>query len=94
VVLVQFVRRARDLGFTLDEAKALAKLQRTTDRTRVRAAADAKLADVRQRIADLRTIEQALATLVTTCGENRPRCAILDALADSAPLTPTHRRHR
>jgi DNA-binding transcriptional MerR regulator len=93
VALVQFVKRARDLGFTLDEAKALARLQRTTDRTRVRAVAEAKLVHVRQRIADLRAIEQALAALVTTCGQNGPRCAILDALADPVPLTDTPRRH-
>ena len=92
VALVQFIKRAQDLGFSLDEAGALSRLRQTAsgDRPRARALAEAKLADVRQRIAHLRAIEKALAALVADCcRENDPRCAILDALtalsADHSP---------
>ncbi|MEO8520192.1 MAG: heavy metal-responsive transcriptional regulator [Acidobacteriota bacterium] len=96
VALVRFIKRAQDLGFSLDEAKALSELRPSAvrDRPRVRRVAEAKLADVRQRIAQLRAIEQALAGLVTDCCRDAtPRCAILDALADfPIPSTPTRRR--
>ncbi len=95
VALVQFIKRAQDLGFTLDEAKALSDLRQTADRDRprVRALAQTKLADVRQRIVQLRAIERALARLVTSCcRDNEPRCAILDALADPSIHSTTSRR--
>ncbi len=96
VALVRFIKRAQDLGFSLDEAKVLSELRPSAvrDRPRVRRVAEAKLADVRQRIAQLRAIERALAGLVTDCCRDAtPRCAILAALADfPVPLTPT-RRH-
>lgn len=93
VALVQFIKRAQELGFSLDEAKALSELQQTADRDRprVRALAEAKLADVRQRIAQLHAIEQALAALVgSCCREDTPHCAILNALTDPSvqPLSP------
>jgi DNA-binding transcriptional MerR regulator len=94
VALVRFIKRAQDLGFTLAEAKDLSVLHPSgvRDRPRVRALAEAKLVDVRQRLVDLRAIEQALATLVVTCCEEGARCAILDAIADPASPVPSSRR--
>jgi len=58
-----FVRRARELGFALDEVRALLKLSETND-TRacgeVREIGAAHLADIRKRIADLRGMERVL----------------------------------
>jgi MerR family transcriptional regulator, copper efflux regulator len=86
VALVRFIKRAQDLGFSLNEAKALSDLRPTAgrDRPRVRALAEAKLADVRQRIAQLQAIERALAGFVTDCcrADSSAQCPILDALAD------------
>lgn len=94
VALVRFIKRAQDLGFSLDEAKALSDLRQpqARNRPRVRELAEVKLADVRQRIAQLRAIERALARLVKTCCQgDEPRCAILDALTDP-PNPSTHSR--
>lgn len=95
VALVRFIKCAQDLGFSLSEAKALGDLQRTArrDRRRVRALAEAKLADVRERITRLRAIERELAQLLTACcDQDAPTCAILDALADRPSPSPQHRR--
>jgi DNA-binding transcriptional MerR regulator len=93
VALVRFIKRAQDLGFSLNEAKALSDLRPTAgrDRPRVRALAEAKLADVRQRIAQLQAIERALAGFVTDCCRgDSPQCPILDALAGPS-LDPSER---
>jgi len=58
-----FVRRARELGFTLDEVRALLMLSATDDRracAEVRDISVAHLVDVRARIADLRAMERDL----------------------------------
>lgn len=97
VALVQFIKHAQDLGFSLGEAKALSELRQPADRDRprVRALAEQKLADVRQRIALLRTIERSLARLVSNCcRDDAPQCAILDALTNPPDRSPTSRRRQ
>ncbi len=65
-----FVRRARELGFTLDEVRALLVLSTTDGQsacTEVRAISVTHLADVRARIADLRAMERVLAAAIRQC---------------------------
>ena len=78
-----FVRRARELGFTLDEVRALLRLAAGGQATcaEVRDLAAAHLRDVRARIADLRRMERVLAEAVRDCdaGEN-VGCPLVEAL--------------
>lgn len=80
---LQFILRARDLGFSMDETRSLLSL---TDRgvqtcAEVKNKTDAHLADVRTRIADLERIEAVLAMTSAQCsGGDTPDCPILDAL--------------
>jgi len=81
---VRFIRRAQELGFTLAEIKELLSLRaggRTTCAD-VRARADAKLADIEQRIRSLRRMGRALAKLASECGHRNsgPECAVLEYL--------------
>ena len=81
---LSFVRRARELGFKLDEVRALLNL--ATDETaacaEVRDLAAAHLHDVRARIADLRRMEQVLADAVTACETGQdPACPLIQALS-------------
>lgn len=83
VRIVRFVKRAQDLGFSLDEAAELLKLRndRQRDRSRVRAVAGRKLEMVRSKIAELSAIAEALETLVGCCAAGTTlECPILDAL--------------
>jgi MerR family transcriptional regulator, mercuric resistance operon regulatory protein len=79
-----FVRRARELGFTLEEVRALLALSATDGGTcaEVRAISVTHLADVRARIADLRAMERVLASAIRQCdaGE-RPGCPLIEALS-------------
>jgi len=80
-----FVRRARELGFTLDEVRALLMLSATDDQTactEVRDISAAHLADVRARIADLRAMERVLTSAIRQCDEGKqPGCPLIDALS-------------
>ena len=83
VATLSFVRRSRELGFTLDQVRALLGLA-TGGRAscaEARALASAHLHDVRARIADLRRMERVLAGAVKACdaGDNT-ECPLIDSL--------------
>jgi MerR family mercuric resistance operon transcriptional regulator len=79
------MRRARELGFTLDEVRALLKLAAADDRgtcIEVREISVAHLSDVRSRIADLRAMERVLAAAVRQCDAGQqPGCPLIDAVS-------------
>jgi MerR family mercuric resistance operon transcriptional regulator len=78
-----FVRRARELGFTLDEVRALLGLATggETSCADVRDLAAAHLKDVRTRIADLKRMERVLADSVRACDAGQdPGCPLIQTL--------------
>ena len=84
VHVLRFIRRARDLGFSMAEIGELLKLW--TNRRRasadVRKIAHAHVADLERRIAEMETMKRTLQHLVHCCrGDERPDCPILDELA-------------
>lgn len=81
---LSFVRRARELGFTLNEVKALLGLARKGQAscTEVRDLASAHLREVRARISDLRRMEKALQGAVQACeAGDKVACPLIDALS-------------
>jgi Cu(I)-responsive transcriptional regulator len=81
-----FIRRARGLGFSLDEVRQLLRLSDDRDRTceEVDAIARTHLADVEQKIADLQALRVELDGLIRQCRRGSiAECRILDALAPS-----------
>ena len=80
-----FVRRARELGFTLDEVGALLKLSAIDGGSacgEVREISAAHLADVRARIADLRAMERVPAAAIRQCDAGQqPGCPLIEALS-------------
>ena len=92
-----FVRRARELGFTLQEVRTLLALSEDlSDSTcgEVRQLAARQLTDVRVKIADLRAMERALTEAVRRCdGGHLPGCPLIDTLWATAPLHLVLRRH-
>ncbi|MCQ4347548.1 Cu(I)-responsive transcriptional regulator [Pseudomonas stutzeri] len=82
-----FIRRARDLGFSLEEIGRLLELWQD----RQRASADVKslalehIAGLERRIAELASLRDSLRELVEHCqGDQRPDCPILHSLACGA----------
>ncbi|MBA3759122.1 MAG: MerR family transcriptional regulator [Gemmatimonadales bacterium] len=86
--LVRFIKRAQELGFTLNEIADLIRLRQNDRRrsTQVRALATAKLEDIELKIHRLGAMRQALQVLVEECAcEGRaPACPIIEALDDSS----------
>lgn len=86
--ILAFVRRSRELGFTLDEVRALMRLggpQKASCRE-VREIATNHLDDVRAKINDLRKLERLLTKTVAQCtGSTAPECPVLDILDVQSP---------
>ena len=83
---LRFIKRAKELGFTLREIKELMKLQVDSSSTatcdEVRNLAKEKITDIRDKIRMLQGMEAALARLIGSC-RNRvvtSNCPILEAL--------------
>ena len=77
-----FIRRSRELGFTLDEIRSLLGLMGEGHTCgEVQAVALAHLEAIRAKIADLQRMERTLAEAAAHCeGGGTPECPILDAL--------------
>ena len=78
-----FIRRSRELGFSMDEVRQLLSLVdgEHVSCQRVKIIADAHLDDVRSKIADLRKMERTLRDLSDQCpGGSVPECPIIDSL--------------
>lgn len=85
---LSFIRRSRDLGFSLDEVRALLDLADQRDRpcAAVDAIAKTHLADVDRKIADLRALRRELADMVARCshGNTIAECRIIESLSPTA----------
>jgi MerR family mercuric resistance operon transcriptional regulator len=80
---LRFVRRTRELGFSLDEVRTLLGLIDAGGYTcdDVKCLAQGHLDDVRGRLQDLRRMEATLADLVAQCtGGTTPDCSLLETL--------------
>ena len=82
---LRFIRRTRDLGFTLEEIRAMLDLARQRDQScdTIDAIASKHLADVDRKIADLRGLRRELAAIISNCaGGTVGECRILEAFGD------------
>ena len=79
---LNFIRRCRDLGFSLDDVRALLVLRSAQSCcTDVKSIASRHLKTVRAKLLDLAEMEAILAGLVARCsGDASSECAVLDAL--------------
>lgn len=79
-----FIRRSRELGFSLDEIRALLQLVDGGDYTcgEVYGLTLTHIADISRKIADLRRIQRVLKDMAAQCEDGDvPKCPILDALS-------------
>jgi MerR family mercuric resistance operon transcriptional regulator len=86
---LRFVLRARELGFSLDEIRELLRLVDERDRpcAEARNVAAVHLADVREKIADLKRMERVLKDVVTECGDGTlPECPLIETLFREAAV--------
>lgn len=81
---LRFIRRARDLGFSMAEIGDLLALWQKPDRASadVKRIAQHHIADLDRRIAGMTAMKRTLERLSDCCqGDDRPDCPILDGLA-------------
>jgi len=82
---LNFVRRSRDLGFTIEEIRELLRLFDGGTYTcgEVEQLARDHVREIRRKIADLRRLERVFETMAAQCsGDAVPDCPIIDALFD------------
>lgn len=82
---LRFIRRARNLGFSMAEISELLKLWQNKRRASadVKRIALAHAADLHRRIEEMEGMKRTLKRLAECCqGNHRPDCPILDELAD------------
>ena len=88
-----FIRRARDLGFSIEEIRDLLRLwgDRKRSSRDVKALTLSHIAELDGKIALLGEMRATLAHLAHCCdGNNRPDCPIIESLAGAAPLGHAH----
>jgi Cu(I)-responsive transcriptional regulator len=81
---LSFVRRSRDLGFSLEQVRALLDLADQRDRPcdAVDAIAKEHLVEVERKIADLEALRRELASMIAQCGcGSVAECRIIEALS-------------
>jgi MerR family mercuric resistance operon transcriptional regulator len=78
-----FIRRSRELGFTLGEIEELIDLSTDTEKSceHVRDASVVHLADIKTKIKDLKKMQATLSKMIKQCDTNTsPSCPIIEAL--------------
>ncbi len=80
---IRFIKRAQELGFSLDEIASLLELQDGADRKSIRAIAGARAAQIEAKIADLQRMQQTIRHLLHECEHTRANvpCPIIEAIA-------------
>ena len=80
---LNFIRRGRELGFTLEAIRDLIRLNEGgACCEKARSVTVEHRDEVRRKIADLKRLDRALSTLVDECQPSRwPECPIMDALS-------------
>jgi len=83
VRIVRFIKRAQDLGFSLDEVEELIRLrgEKRRDRARVRAVAERRVRQIDRKLAELSAMKHALSHLLHCCRQGSTlECPIIEAL--------------
>lgn len=84
---LRFIRRSRDLGFSMEEIQTLVNLWNDKQRASasVKEIAQKHIEALSERIAAMQAMQRSLQALVHSChGDHRPDCPILDNLAEPA----------
>jgi MerR family mercuric resistance operon transcriptional regulator len=88
IARLRFIRRARQLGFALDEVRGLLRLVAAEGedvRSEARTLVAAHVADIRAKVADLQAMERVLTEALCECEAGRDsRCPLIEVLSGDA----------
>jgi Hg(II)-responsive transcriptional regulator len=84
---IHFIKRAQELGFSLEEVRGLLRLHDGTDRVSIRKIAALRLEQIDAKLQDLTRMRDALSGLIEAChhSANADPCPIIQALAPRQP---------
>ncbi|MBI3708348.1 MAG: MerR family DNA-binding protein [Proteobacteria bacterium] len=95
VQTLRFIRRARSLGFTVEDVSNLLALWSDRRRTspEIKALAARRISDIERKMRELESLKRALLDLAERCrGDDRPDCPIIDELAGADANDPVATR--
>jgi Hg(II)-responsive transcriptional regulator len=81
--VVRFIKRAQELGFSLDDVEELLRLRGNSsrNRNRIRSVAEQRIRQIEQKLRELERMNRALKTLVHSCQQGTTlACPIIEAL--------------
>ena len=83
---IHFIKRAQELGFSLDEITELLRLEDGAHRSSIRRIATDRLVQIEKKVADLKRMQKTLKQLVIECGHTRRDlpCPIIASLVQEA----------
>lgn len=86
IARIRFIKRAQDLGFTLDEISDLLRLEDGSNRASIRHIASERLQQIEQKVADLKRMQKVLKHLLVQCEHTRADrpCPIIASLTQEA----------
>jgi len=81
---IRFIKRAQELGFSLEEVRELLQLEDGTDRRSIRRVAADRLSQIEAKLADLKRMQRVLKDLLTECEHTKPGlpCPIIGTIRD------------
>jgi len=84
---IRFIKRAQELGFTLDEIAELLRLNDGADRASIRAITASRLEQIETKLGDLTRMRKTLRHLLHECEhtDSAVPCPIIDTLVSSSP---------
>ena len=94
---IRFIKRAQELGFSLEEVKELLQLEDGTDRRSIRRVASTRLSQIEAKLADLKRMQRVLKDLLTECEHTNADlpCPIIGSIrAPSASQAPETKHRR
>lgn len=89
--VIRFIKRAQELGFSLDEIEELLQLREGGSRVKARTLAEEKVRNIDEKMSRLKAMREALTELITACSCKTgaaPECPIIEALDDPRPGVP------
>ena len=80
---IRFIKRAQELGFSLEEVSELLSLEDGVDRTSIRHIASVRLEEIKTKLDDLKRMKKALSLLIHECEhtDKEQPCPIIATLA-------------
>ncbi len=93
---IRFIKRAQELGFSLEEVRELLQLEDGADRFSIRRVAGERLAQIEAKLADLKQMQRVLKDLLTECEHTKAGlpCPIIGSIRAHSPSTTTAPRPR